>query len=447
MVEESFTFSANSILGTPTSPTTITATSQIIQQLDYPSGWTWFSLNLEHEDMSVNAIMDNLNPTSGDLIKSQTSFDQYVESFGWVGTLDSLTNRSMYQIRLAESDTLEMVGYAVNVELDTSSVASGWNWVSYLPQGGMEVDIALQSLEAISGDVIKSQFTFAMYVEGLGWVGSLHFMNPRLGYLLYSYHGGEIVYPNLEEDPLPALAKSNSEYEGENQGILTLLEDAPEWITDPHQFEHNLTVTAIIDESLINTADSSDMIGAFVGDECRGMSQPIFIESLDQFMVFLMVYANENGEEISFKYYDASEDYIWSMEESVDFLANLMLGTVAEPYVLTLHALGIGDPGYIPETYSLANNYPNPFNPSTFIGFGLPKTGTVELVIYNILGEQVTTLIAGQQNAGYYELAWNALDDGGRVVSAGIYIYQLRVRAPDSGIVRFVETRKMVVLK
>ncbi len=447
MVEESFVFAANSILGTPTSPASITATSQIIQQLNYRSGWTWFSLNLENEDMSVNAVLDNMNANSGDLIKSQTSFDHYVQNFGWVGTLDSLNNTSMYQIRLAESDTLEMVGYAVNVELDTISVASGWNWVAYLPQGGLEVDIALQSLDAISGDLIKSQFTFAMYVEGLGWVGSLHFMNPRLGYLLYSYHGGEIVYPNLGADPLPALAKGNLGTEAENLEMLTLLEDAPEWTTDPHEFEYNLTVTAIIDESLISIADSSDMIGAFVGDECRGVSQPIFIESLDRFMVFLMVYGNENGEEISFKYYDASEDFIWTMEQSLEFQANLVTGTVVEPFELTLHPLGIGDTGYIPDSYSLAQNYPNPFNPSTRIGYGLPEAGEVELVIYNIRGEQVSTLLSTTQDAGYYFVDWNGTSDAGRIISAGLYLYQIRIRAVDSRGLSFSETRKLVILK
>ncbi|MEA3288347.1 MAG: LamG-like jellyroll fold domain-containing protein [Candidatus Marinimicrobia bacterium] len=438
MVEEAYVFEANTILGSPTSPASITATSQVIQSLDYPVGWTWFSLNLQNDDMSVNEVLGNLNASSGDLVKSQTSFNQYVDDFGWVGTLDTLNNRSMYQIRLSQADTLEMVGYAVNVELDTIEVASGWNWVSYMPQGGLDVNLALQSLDAISGDVIKSQFTFAMFVEGLGWVGSLHFMNPQLGYLLYSYNGGDLVYPELQDDDPPLLAKG---VQGtKTQGELLLVEDAPEWNVDAHLFEYNLTMTASIDQSLIEDADSTDMIAAFVGDECRGISQPVFIEALDQYMVFLMVYGNENGEAVSFRYYDASEDFIWSMEESVDFEANLMLGTVDEPFALTLHPLGIGDAGYIPDTYSLSQNYPNPFNPVTTMGFGLPEDGHVSIRIYNLRGQEIRTLVNKDMQAGYNFVEWNSLDETGRPMTSGIYLVVMQ-----SG--NFREVKKMLMLK
>ncbi|NQT63035.1 MAG: T9SS type A sorting domain-containing protein [Candidatus Marinimicrobia bacterium] len=441
MVVESFTFEANSILGSPTSPASITATNQIIQQLDYPVGWTWFSLNLENDDMSVNSVLENLNPSSGDLIKSQTSFNQYVETHGWVGTLDSLTNRSMYQIRLEESDTLEMVGYAVNVELDTIPVASGWNWISYMPQTSMVVDIALQSLEAISGDVIKSQFTFAMYVEGLGWIGSMQFMNPRLGYLLYSYNGGELVYPELQDNDPPALlAKTTENDQTQGNEIFIQVEDVPDWTVDAHDYEHNLTITALIDPTLIATVDTLDIVAAFVGEECRGVSQPVFIEALDQYMVFLMVYGNSEDEDVTFSYYDASEDYIWTMETSITFQANLVLGSVNEPLVMTLQTLGIGDPGYIPDSYSLAQNYPNPFNPVTTLGFGLPEEGHVSIRIYNLRGQAIRTLIDKDMQAGYEFVEWNSLDDGGRPMTSGIYLVVMQ-----SG--NFREVRKMLMLK
>lgn len=74
----------------------------------------------------------------------------------------------------------------------------------------------------------------------------------------------------------------------------------------------------------------------------------------------------------------------------------------------------------IPTEYSLSQNYPNPFNPATTIKFGLPENSNVRLRIYNILGENVVTLVNEVMNPGYHEVVWNA---GG--LTSGIYFYEL----------------------
>lgn len=94
----------------------------------------------------------------------------------------------------------------------------------------------------------------------------------------------------------------------------------------------------------------------------------------------------------------------------------------------------------IPTSFTLSQNYPNPFNPVTTIRYDLPVTGNVEIVIYNILGEKISTLVNGMQQTGAKEVIWKGIDDFGRAVSAGIYIYQ--IRAGD-----YTESRKMVLIK
>lgn len=94
----------------------------------------------------------------------------------------------------------------------------------------------------------------------------------------------------------------------------------------------------------------------------------------------------------------------------------------------------------IPTSFTLSQNYPNPFNPMTTIRYDLPVTGNVEIVIYNILGEKISTLVNGMQQTGAKEVIWNGIDDFGRAVSAGIYIYQ--IRAGD-----YTKSRKMVLIK
>ena len=94
----------------------------------------------------------------------------------------------------------------------------------------------------------------------------------------------------------------------------------------------------------------------------------------------------------------------------------------------------------IPDKYSIDQNYPNPFNPITNISFNLPVNSDVSLVIYNVLGQKIKTLVKGQRDAGDYTVTWDATNETGSKVSSGIYFYQIT-----SG--SFNQTRKMVLIK
>jgi len=92
------------------------------------------------------------------------------------------------------------------------------------------------------------------------------------------------------------------------------------------------------------------------------------------------------------------------------------------------------------DNYKLINNYPNPFNPVTTLRYDLPENVHVNITIYDMLGRQVKNLINQTQDAGYRSVRWNATDDYGKPVSAGIYLYQIQAG-------EFVQTKKMVLLK
>jgi hypothetical protein len=94
----------------------------------------------------------------------------------------------------------------------------------------------------------------------------------------------------------------------------------------------------------------------------------------------------------------------------------------------------------LPITYNLYNAYPNPFNPTTKIDYGLPEVSNVKLVIYDILGREVTTLVNGVQDAGYKSITWHGTDAFGKNVGAGMYFYLIQ-----AGDFRLV--KKMVLLK
>ncbi|MBA7694056.1 hypothetical protein ES703_102657 [subsurface metagenome] len=94
----------------------------------------------------------------------------------------------------------------------------------------------------------------------------------------------------------------------------------------------------------------------------------------------------------------------------------------------------------LPTGYALAQNYPNPFNPVTTISFTIPRHEMVKLVVYNILGQHVTTLVNERTGPGTHSVIWNGTDMAGRMVGSGIYFY--RIKAGD-----FNKVRKFTFLK
>ena len=96
----------------------------------------------------------------------------------------------------------------------------------------------------------------------------------------------------------------------------------------------------------------------------------------------------------------------------------------------------------LPQRTRLSQNYPNPFNPSTIIGYTLPHAAHVKLEIFNLLGEQVSTLKDGLQEAGYYEVIFD-----GRGLPSGVYFYRLQARRVDGGEIDFVDTKKLVLTR
>ena len=96
--------------------------------------------------------------------------------------------------------------------------------------------------------------------------------------------------------------------------------------------------------------------------------------------------------------------------------------------------------GLLPDEFALQQNYPNPFNPVTTLRYDLPENGLVTIIIYDMLGREVKTLINQSQNAGYRTVIWNATNDYGKPVSAGTYLYQIQAG-------EYISTKKMVLLK
>jgi hypothetical protein len=126
-----------------------------------------------------------------------------------------------------------------------------------------------------------------------------------------------------------------------------------------------------------------------------------------------------------------NQDYWWRVRAT-----NIAgWGPFSGAWKLRVIITGVDELEDIPTVFSLTQNYPNPWNPSTQIRYALPHTSFVTLTVYNTLGQQVAQLVNEQQQAGYHDVVFR-----GDQLASGVYFYQLRAGA-------FVETKKLVLMK
>jgi hypothetical protein len=97
--------------------------------------------------------------------------------------------------------------------------------------------------------------------------------------------------------------------------------------------------------------------------------------------------------------------------------------------------------GGIPREFALEQNYPNPFNPSTSISYGLPVRSAVRLAVFDVLGREIAVLVQGEQAAGRYRVSWQPQ------LASGVYLCRIDARPVGDARGRFVEERKMILVR
>ena len=247
-------------------------------------------------------------------------------------------------------------------------------------------------------------------------MGSLKKMIPGQGYIIKSAKGANIQYP--------VLSKSTTQYP-----------EIPEWKCENNVYEYSMSMTVVLEFDGRELADSTIILAAFSGSECRGLTRMQYLAGVDRYVGFLNIYSNTvNSDSISFGIYEPGEDKKRDVTNKIPFTSDDHVGTIESPF--TLKAEGIGDE-LVPDVFYLNQNYPNPFNPLTTIEYGIPKDENVIIRIYDILGQLVATLVDEQQKAHRYTITFNANDYR---MASGIYFYQLKAGA-------YIQNRKFVFIK
>lgn len=163
---------------------------------------------------------------------------------------------------------------------------------------------------------------------------------------------------------------------------------------------------------------------------------------------FTVVLPNRNEEDFTIMAgEEVSVEIVFEPTQGIAYTGNIEIssndpnqGLIEIPVSGTGIATGSND--LLPVTTELYGNYPNPFNPTTQISYGLNKESQVALYIYNTKGQKVRTLVNQVQQPGYYNLEWHGKDDNNKQVTSGVYFYELFVEESD-----YTCVKKMLLLK
>ena len=206
-----------------------------------------------------------------------------------------------------------------------------------------------------------------------------------------------------------------NQYETKGSSQFTLIYDMPIWLSpDTLKLLENDILIIDLDTLIIDDNNAGLFISVSQSSE---QNINIVIDSLSHIAIFT-----------PFLNYNGTEGFIFTATD----LNGVSLNDTIMVTVLPLIE--------IPVKYAFHQNYPNPFNPVTTLRYDIPENSHVNITIYDMLGRQVKTLINQTQDAGYRSVIWDATNDYGKLVSAGIYLYQIQAG-------EYIQTKKMLLLK
>ena len=379
-------FTANMINGSAIEPIILVSAVNYTKEL--AQGWTWFSVNVDGEDMSLASVFKNVALSTGDYIKNQTQSATYYEGSGWYGHLSTIDPKSMYMVKLVKPDTIEFKGKPVDISNTSILLNEGWTWIGYLPQNNQTVADAFSSINLANDDYIKNQEQSATYYDNYGWYGSLNYLEPSKGYMIKMSNSSNLTY---------------TETNSLKSGKLDIIADINQYV-NPSEFEFNGSVTAIVNFNADVAFEENDKILAFVNGECRGVAQALWFEPGQTMLYNIMVYSNNReGEQITFKYFDSSETSFYTLDGNVEFTSDMVIANANNPYKLSM----LSSNDELTDNKLSYSIYPNPAKEFVSIEYTLKQPSKIQIDIYDSLGRLTESLVKQKQENGLYTKQWN----------------------------------------
>ncbi len=364
------------------------------QEIALALGWNWFS---SYIDLSGETGLEKVQTALGTYgVQIKGKFNNNSSSYqdlgngtsAWIGDFD-LSTKQMYMINTSAAVTMEIEGDVVDREETTISLGAGWNWISYPLYETLDINEALANHNtATDGDAIKTLDKTSVYYSTLDkWIGDLTELTPGQGYMYKSANATSFVYSAGSSRSAKSDAVSENKF----------------WKSNANKFANNMTVVAMlsIDGEIVN--DNYE-IAAFANGECRGSARPVYVEELDQHILFLTI-NGEDVQELTFKYYDVNYGTVYELNNRINYSNDAVLGSIDEPYMFNLGILNIEE-----ATLSDINIYPNP----TTTGKEINLEATCDKVeVFNALGVKVAE--------------YSNVDSIDAIETAGIYVIRVTI--------------------
>ena len=325
------------------------------------------------------------------------------------------------------------------------------------PDGGDMLDLYPVDLSAYQ----NSGIVFAYYYQPMGQGNApepgdsllIYFLNSLGNWVLVAGYPGAVVQPFQQEIIDLALAPNGggSYFHSQFQVRMRSIGSASTFTPNDDWFVDNVylgiptpVITASLDTVIFDTTlvDSTSTLSLEISNSGFETLQVLqIISSSSEFSCDLNSFSLAAGADqllnISFTPVQSGVRSGWLSLISNDPMMD----------TLNIYLIGIGegvsgleDKLTLPRVFAVHQNYPNPFNPVTTIHYELPRSSEVRLVIYNLLGQEVRTLLNSPIEAGRHQVVWNGSNDSGVIVASGIYIY--RFEAED-----YSRVMKMILLK
>ncbi|MDL2245107.1 T9SS type A sorting domain-containing protein [Parabacteroides sp. OttesenSCG-928-J18] len=359
VLPSNISFVPNTLHGSALNPVIFATTNSMLQTIDLKAGWNWVSFNMTSSVFNdVNKLFAGIK--NGVELKGQASgaFSRYDNELG--GWLNSdlggsgVNTTQMYLVKMDGNNKLQISGTPLNPAQTSIHLATGWNWISFIPQSNMGVGEAFAGFTPSEGDIVKSMTGFAVYDSNLGWVGSLSYMMPGVGYMYKAGSAKSFTYP--ERSSLSTKASFDWE-----------TPVAEEHIGESSPYEHNLSLIAEVDYGTELPA-AAELVTRLNGTITH--TTPL-VEVDGKQLFFATIPGEESDDMISFSLQVYNEEF--PLREKLGFDKNAVYGSLGRPQTLTL----------------LANNtlvYPNPFSSRLTVEVDTPETNTITLSMYNLMG-------------------------------------------------------------
>jgi hypothetical protein len=348
---------------------------------------------------------------------------------GGYQALDSLGNGTGYWLKFGTGQYISYIGAPRLV--DTIDVVDRWNLIGSI---GEPVDVS--SITQIPPGIVSSQY--------FGFSGGYQVattIQPGKAYWVKTNGGGRLVLSaqiaviaSEKEDPISK--------DLENMGVLSISQTGNDGTAQKLYIGKDLRCGVGTDyfemppkppAGALDVRFASNRSVELVGEEIAGTREiPLSIQATGEPLQVKWNQKNASGMRYSFV--EKSGKEIIHSQLLGEGNALTISPVAGHTYSITVET--------IPATYSLAQNYPNPFNPATRISYTLPVESKVTLKVFNILGQEVLSLIDGIESAGYKAVEFHGSD-----LASGVYFYRIDASPVNGKKSSFTEVKKMMLVK